>query len=174
MPLKIKDSYEQDSAAEEKIQQLTNGLQSYSSVGKSGRWHGRGTVIKRFIKDGDIYSRVEERHKSLVSILSLVREYNSQLTLDGRWRHVLGCGVTARHGEGNEEAAEDSFLCGWAQDRMKVYANRKRCEREFEVVDGLLTIKPEAILDRRMAKLNNKVAVYVLVKWANHSDENAT
>ncbi|GJV53054.1 putative mitochondrial protein [Tanacetum coccineum] len=41
-------------------------------------------------------------------------------------------------------------------------------------MDGLLTIKPEAIFDRRMAKLNNKVDVYVLVEWANHSDEDAT
>ncbi|GJX38757.1 retrotransposable element Tf2 [Tanacetum coccineum] len=140
-----------------------------------------------------------------------------------------------------------------AQDRMKVYANRKRSEMEFEVgmwvylklqphrqvtirqeqqyklsakyygqfmilakvgsvayklelpntsqinpvfhvsqlklckgstnkmrilphygVDGLLAIEPEAILDIRMAKLINKAAVYVLVKCANHSDEDAT
>nr|GEV06356.1 Ty3/gypsy retrotransposon protein [Tanacetum cinerariifolium] len=41
-------------------------------------------------------------------------------------------------------------------------------------VDGLLSIEPEAILDIRMAKLNNKAVVYVLVKWANHGDEDAT
>ncbi|GJR81671.1 hypothetical protein Tco_0152456, partial [Tanacetum coccineum] len=40
--------------------------------------------------------------------------------------------------------------------------------------DGLLSVEPEAILDRKMAKLNNKVAVYVLVKWANHNEEDAT
>ncbi|GKA78748.1 retrotransposable element Tf2 [Tanacetum coccineum] len=40
--------------------------------------------------------------------------------------------------------------------------------------DGLLVVEPEAILDRRMAKLKNKAAVYVLVKWANHSEEDAT
>ncbi|GJW30749.1 reverse transcriptase [Tanacetum coccineum] len=41
-------------------------------------------------------------------------------------------------------------------------------------VDGLLSIEPEAILDRRMAKLKNKSDVYVLVKWANYGDEDAT
>ncbi|GJT52247.1 retrotransposable element Tf2 [Tanacetum coccineum] len=41
-------------------------------------------------------------------------------------------------------------------------------------VDGLLSMEPEAILDRRMAKLKNKADVYVLVKWANYGDEDAT
>ncbi|GKG28899.1 retrotransposable element Tf2 [Tanacetum coccineum] len=40
--------------------------------------------------------------------------------------------------------------------------------------DGLLSVEPEAILDRRIAKLNNKAAVYVLVKWATQNEENAT
>ncbi|GKE67119.1 reverse transcriptase [Tanacetum coccineum] len=40
--------------------------------------------------------------------------------------------------------------------------------------DGLLSVEPEAILDRRIGKLNNKAAVYVLVKWVNHPDEDAT
>ncbi|GJZ02498.1 reverse transcriptase [Tanacetum coccineum] len=81
-----------------------------------------------------------------------------------------------------------------AQDRMKRYANLKRSEREFDVgmwvylklhphrqvkgnlmlEYGLLAVKPEAILDRRMAKLNNRVAVHVLVKWVDHSEEDAT
>nr|GEX32799.1 hypothetical protein [Tanacetum cinerariifolium]GEX43638.1 hypothetical protein [Tanacetum cinerariifolium] len=39
---------------------------------------------------------------------------------------------------------------------------------------GLLAVEPEAILDRRMAKLNNRAAVYVLIKWVNHSEEDAT
>nr|GEU85209.1 retrotransposon-related protein [Tanacetum cinerariifolium] len=33
---------------------------------------------------------------------------------------------------------------------------------------------PNAILDRRMAKLNDKAVVYVLVKWATQNEENAT
>ncbi|GJS52802.1 reverse transcriptase [Tanacetum coccineum] len=41
-------------------------------------------------------------------------------------------------------------------------------------IDGLLSMEPEAILDRRMAKLKNKADVYVLVKWANYGDEDAT
>ncbi|GKC47746.1 reverse transcriptase [Tanacetum coccineum] len=40
--------------------------------------------------------------------------------------------------------------------------------------NGLLTAEPIAILDRRMKKVNNRVAVYVLVKWSNHTDEDAT
>ncbi|GJT89053.1 retrotransposable element Tf2 [Tanacetum coccineum] len=40
--------------------------------------------------------------------------------------------------------------------------------------DGLLSIEPEAVLDMTMSKLNNKAAVYVLVKWVNHSEEDAT
>nr|GEY22770.1 zinc finger, CCHC-type [Tanacetum cinerariifolium] len=41
--------------------------------------------------------------------------------------------------------------------------NKMRILPHYEV-DGLLAIKQEAILDRRMAKLNNKAVVYVLVK----------
>ncbi|GJY39693.1 membrane-associated progesterone-binding protein 4 [Tanacetum coccineum] len=40
--------------------------------------------------------------------------------------------------------------------------------------DGLLSVKPEAILDRRMTKLNNRAAIYVFVEWANHNKEDAT
>ncbi|GKC21063.1 retrotransposable element Tf2 [Tanacetum coccineum] len=40
--------------------------------------------------------------------------------------------------------------------------------------DGLLGVEAERILDRRIGKLNNKAAVYVLVKWFNHSEEDAT
>ena len=40
--------------------------------------------------------------------------------------------------------------------------------------DGLLTAEPIAILDRKLAKVNNKRVVYVLVKWTNHNDEDAT
>ncbi|GJT89995.1 reverse transcriptase [Tanacetum coccineum] len=40
--------------------------------------------------------------------------------------------------------------------------------------NGLLTAKSLAILDRRMKKVNNKVAVYVLVKWSHHTNEDAT
>lgn len=40
--------------------------------------------------------------------------------------------------------------------------------------NGLISAEPVAILDRKMTKVNNKVAVYVLVKWSNHTDEDAT
>ena len=40
--------------------------------------------------------------------------------------------------------------------------------------EGLPVVEPEAILDRRIAKLNKKFVVYVLIKWANHYDGDAT
>ncbi|GJX01260.1 retrotransposable element Tf2 [Tanacetum coccineum] len=40
--------------------------------------------------------------------------------------------------------------------------------------DGLLSVEPEKILGRRIGKLNNRVVVYVLVKWVNHNEEDAT
>ncbi|GKA76552.1 retrotransposable element Tf2 [Tanacetum coccineum] len=40
--------------------------------------------------------------------------------------------------------------------------------------NGLLIAEPVAILDRQMRKVNNKVAVFVLIKWSNHTDEDAT
>nr|GEY33789.1 hypothetical protein [Tanacetum cinerariifolium] len=39
---------------------------------------------------------------------------------------------------------------------------------------GLISAEPIAILDRKMVKVNNKMAVYFLVKWSNHTDEDAT
>nr|GEX81920.1 reverse transcriptase [Tanacetum cinerariifolium] len=40
--------------------------------------------------------------------------------------------------------------------------------------DRLLAVEPEVILDRRIGKLNNKAASYVLVKWVNHHKKDAT
>ncbi|GKA62964.1 retrotransposable element Tf2 [Tanacetum coccineum] len=40
--------------------------------------------------------------------------------------------------------------------------------------DGVLSIEPEAIIRRRLGKLNNKVVLYVLVKWVNQTEEEAT
>ncbi|GJR23769.1 retrotransposon-related protein [Tanacetum coccineum] len=37
----------------------------------------------------------------------------------------------------------------------------------------LISVEPIAILDMKMVKVNNKVAVDVLVKWSNHTDEDA-
>lgn len=40
--------------------------------------------------------------------------------------------------------------------------------------EGLLSLELVAILDRKLGKLNNKPAVYLLVQWANQSVEDAT
>nr|GEX37176.1 hypothetical protein [Tanacetum cinerariifolium] len=40
--------------------------------------------------------------------------------------------------------------------------------------EGLLSVEPEKILDKRIGKVNNRAVVYVLVKWINHSEEDAT
>ncbi|GJW64950.1 retrotransposon-related protein [Tanacetum coccineum] len=73
-----------------------------------------------------------------------------------------------------------------AQDRMKNLANKSRSDRVFEEVHtkwgycltmdlmGLLSAEPVVILDRKMKKVNNRVSVYILVKWSNHTDEDAT
>ncbi|GJX85847.1 ty3-gypsy retroelement polyprotein [Tanacetum coccineum] len=40
--------------------------------------------------------------------------------------------------------------------------------------DGVLSMEPEAIIGRRLGKLNKKVVLYVLVKWVNQTEEDAT
>ncbi|GJT96692.1 reverse transcriptase [Tanacetum coccineum] len=83
------------------------------------------------------------------------------------------------------------FYIKRAQDRMKKYADLSRSEGEFELKlgkgnsfkmrllphcgkDGLLSVEPKRTLDRRISKLNNKASIYVLVKWVNHDEEDAT
>ncbi|GKA82377.1 retrotransposable element Tf2 [Tanacetum coccineum] len=41
-------------------------------------------------------------------------------------------------------------------------------------LNGLLSAEPIVILDRRLAKVNNTAVAYVLVKWSNHTVEDAT
>ncbi|GJZ49966.1 transposon ty3-I gag-pol polyprotein [Tanacetum coccineum] len=40
--------------------------------------------------------------------------------------------------------------------------------------DGVLSVELEAIIGRRLGKLNNKAVLYVLVKWVNQTKEDAT
>nr|GEU35756.1 hypothetical protein [Tanacetum cinerariifolium] len=40
-------------------------------------------------------------------------------------------------------------------------------------LDGVLSVEPEAIIGRRLGKLNNKAVLYVLVKWVNQTEEEA-
>nr|GEW52061.1 putative reverse transcriptase domain-containing protein [Tanacetum cinerariifolium] len=42
------------------------------------------------------------------------------------------------------------------------------------VPNGVLSAEPVAILDRRLAKVGNRAVPYVLIKWSNHSEEDAT
>nr|GEY77900.1 hypothetical protein [Tanacetum cinerariifolium] len=39
--------------------------------------------------------------------------------------------------------------------------------------DGVLSVEPEAIIGKRLGKLNNKAVLYVLVKWVNQTEEEA-
>ncbi|GJX25621.1 retrotransposon-related protein [Tanacetum coccineum] len=41
-------------------------------------------------------------------------------------------------------------------------------------LDGVLSMEPEAIFGKRLGKLNNKAVFYVLVKWVNQTEEDAT
>ena len=38
----------------------------------------------------------------------------------------------------------------------------------------MLSVHPVAILDRKLGKLNNKAAVYILVQWSNSDTDGAT
>ncbi|GJW59898.1 retrotransposable element Tf2 [Tanacetum coccineum] len=40
--------------------------------------------------------------------------------------------------------------------------------------NGLLAVEPQAVLDMRMQKKNNKVAVYLLIRWVNGTKDDAT
>ncbi|GKF38079.1 retrotransposable element Tf2 [Tanacetum coccineum] len=40
--------------------------------------------------------------------------------------------------------------------------------------EGLLRVEPEAILERRLGKINNEPVTFVLIKWSNKDIEDAT
>nr|GEW06246.1 reverse transcriptase [Tanacetum cinerariifolium] len=90
-----------------------------------------------------------------------------------------------------------------AQDRMVNQANKHRSDKVCEVgldqlltnwsypytvkgishkirilphcgPNGVLSDEPVAILGRRLAKVGNRAVPYVLIKWSNHSEEDAT
>ncbi|GJW70417.1 integrase, catalytic region, zinc finger, CCHC-type containing protein [Tanacetum coccineum] len=73
-----------------------------------------------------------------------------------------------------------------AQDRMITYADKKRSEKEFAVGDlvylnlplcdseGSLVVVPYKILDRKLAKQDNRARVYGLIQRTNGSMENST
>ncbi|GJV41659.1 kinase-like domain, phloem protein 2-like protein [Tanacetum coccineum] len=42
------------------------------------------------------------------------------------------------------------------------------------VDNGLLAVEPQAVLDMRMQKKNNKVTVYLLIRWVNGTKDDAT
>ncbi|GJY04064.1 putative mitochondrial protein [Tanacetum coccineum] len=86
------------------------------------------------------------------------------------------------------------FYMKRAQDRMKKYAYLKRSKREFEVEkvgtvayklamsssehpigqDVELYLETPVLFSYLLEGLNNKAAVYVLVKWASHGEEDVT
>ncbi|GJR80456.1 retrotransposable element Tf2 [Tanacetum coccineum] len=70
----------------------------------------------------------------------------------------------------------------WVYLKLQPHRQLKLCKGNSHKTGILLHCKPNkvlsaepvAILDRRLAKVNNKAATYVLVKWSNHTDEDAT
>ncbi|GJR06348.1 retrotransposable element Tf2 [Tanacetum coccineum] len=68
----------------------------------------------------------------------------------------------------NNESPQDCYVDGVNHNIFEV-GTLPHCG-----VDGLLSIEPEAILDKRIGKLNNRVTIYVLVKWVNHLEEDTT
>ncbi|GKG25345.1 hypothetical protein Tco_0395973, partial [Tanacetum coccineum] len=67
-----------------------------------------------------------------------------------------------------------------AQDRMKAIVDGHRTKEIVMGVfptctdDGLLVVKPDKILDRRVQKRGNAATVFVLVQWANSTLDDAT
>ncbi|GJT88273.1 reverse transcriptase, partial [Tanacetum coccineum] len=82
-----------------------------------------------------------------------------------------------------------------SQERMKNMDDKNRSGGDFEVgmklklckgtnhqvgilpecgPDGALSVEPEAIIEKRLGKLHNKAVLYVLVKWINQAEEDAT
>ncbi|GKG11273.1 hypothetical protein Tco_0342673, partial [Tanacetum coccineum] len=85
------------------------------------------------------------------------------------------------------------FHMSRAQNKMKQQANKNRSEREFELKkvhgshqghmpavfsqvnnEGLMEVAPLKILERRIVKKNNVVAVYGLIQWSNGTAQDAT
>ncbi|GJW47619.1 gypsy/ty3 retroelement polyprotein [Tanacetum coccineum] len=78
-----------------------------------------------------------------------------------------------------------------SQERIKNMADKNRSDKNFELKlckginhqvgslleygrDGVLSVELEAIIGKRLGKLNNKAVLYVLVKWVNQAEEDAT
>eukprot|EP00253_Pinus_taeda_P024011 PITA_24011 len=67
-----------------------------------------------------------------------------------------------------------------AQDRQKMYANKKRTYREFQVGDlrvepkGEFLVEPLHILDQREVTLRKQAIIQVKVQWKHFSPEEAT
>ncbi|GJZ31236.1 putative mitochondrial protein [Tanacetum coccineum] len=72
-------------------------------------------------------------------------------------------------------------------DHVKVHlvfhiSHLKKCRSEavnmgtfpFFNDNGLLVMEPQAVLDRRMQKKNNKAMVYLLIQWVNGTEDDAT
>ncbi|GJS15894.1 retrotransposable element Tf2 [Tanacetum coccineum] len=103
----------------------------------------------------------------------------------------LGGLSKVEHVDRNLKAREEAILTVKfhlirAQNRMKQQAYQRRTERSFEIGDwvllklqshrqnGMLAAQPLTILDRKMVKKKNDVAIYGLVQWTNGNVEDAT
>ncbi|GKB98668.1 retrotransposable element Tf2 [Tanacetum coccineum] len=78
-----------------------------------------------------------------------------------------------------------------SKERIKNMADKNRSDKNFELKlckgtnhqvgslleygrDGVLSVELEAIIGKRLGKLHNKAILYVLVKWVNQAEEDAT
>ncbi|GJX36311.1 retrotransposon-related protein [Tanacetum coccineum] len=79
-----------------------------------------------------------------------------------------------------------------AQDRMKIYADKKRSDRSLQWLkkchstdmsmgslplcdsEGSLAVIPYKILDRKLEKKGNRAVVYGLIQWSNRTVEDST
>ncbi|GJZ76963.1 reverse transcriptase [Tanacetum coccineum] len=129
--VKIKDIYEQESAAEEKIQQLKN--ETY--IGDKYTWEGLSKYA-HFMALSHPYTTSSAAQVFLDSVYKL-HGLTNLIVSDRDVVFLTGESVVEivdRTLQARETAIEMlKFHLKRAQDRMKVYDDRKRSEREFEL-----------------------------------------
>ncbi|GJY34862.1 hypothetical protein Tco_0419331 [Tanacetum coccineum] len=120
-------------------------------------------------------TRAQDKMKRYADLKRSEREFNNKLSAKyyGPFLIVAKVGVVAYKLELPEDSqihlvfhVSQLKLCKGTNLKMGILPHCRKY--------GLLAVEPEAILDRRMAKLNNRAAVCVLVRWVNHPGEDAT
>nr|GEV65465.1 hypothetical protein [Tanacetum cinerariifolium] len=138
----------------------------------TGGTYGRLTKIEFLKFDGE-------------DVLSWLYRVNNFFDMDNIVEDEQKIRLVSMHMFGKALSWHQHFMCKFGEVMTwPVYQThvKKRFESVFE--DPIMELKnlkhttsvqvPEKILDRRIGKVNNRATVYVLVKWINQSEEDAT